>query len=109
LSPIGTAVIIASRKRVRTRIVMARPSHSTTVIACGHVSPRPATSSKATTAFSPIPGASANGYFANTPMAIESSPALRHVTVSVGANGSPLPSSPGTPPNPRISGFTKMM
>ena len=33
LSPIGTAVIIASRKRVRTRIVMARPSHSTTVIA----------------------------------------------------------------------------
>jgi len=31
------------------------------VIACGHVSRAPATSSKATTAFSPMPGASANG------------------------------------------------
>src|SRR2546428_604480 len=100
LSPIGTAVIIASRKRVSTSTVMATPSQNTTVIACGHVSPRPATSSKATTAFSPIPGASANGYFANTPMAIESSPAVRQVTVSVGANGKPLPSRPGTPPKP---------
>ena len=31
------------------------------VIAWGHVSPRPATSSKATTALSPMPGASARG------------------------------------------------
>jgi len=40
---------------------MAAPSRNTTVIACGHVSPRPATSSKATTALSPIPGASTSG------------------------------------------------
>ena len=31
------------------------------VIACGHVSPRPATSSNATTALSPMPAATANG------------------------------------------------
>jgi hypothetical protein len=42
-------------------------------------------------------------------MAIDSSPAVRHVTVRVAANGSPLPSSPGTPTNPRMTGFTKMM
>src|SRR5437660_1535924 len=29
-------------------------------------------------------------------MAMESTPAVRHVAVSVAANGSPLPSSPGT-------------
>ena len=57
----GTASSIASRKRVSTRMVMTTPSRNTMVIACGHVSPRPATSSKATTALSPMPGASANG------------------------------------------------
>ena len=61
LSPSGTASIAVSRKRVSTRSVIASPSRKTTVIAWGHVSPRPATSSKATTAFSPIPGASASG------------------------------------------------
>ncbi len=61
LSAIGTASISASRKRVSTSTVMTRPSRKTTVIACGHVSPRPATSSNATTALSPIPAASANG------------------------------------------------
>jgi len=43
------------------------------------------------------------------PIAIERRPAVRHVTVSVPAKGSPLPSSPGTPVNPRMIGFTKMM
>ena len=61
LSPTGTASITASRKRVSTSSVMTSPSRNTTVIACGHVSPRPATSSKATTALSPMPGASASG------------------------------------------------
>jgi len=61
LSPIGTASITASRKRVSTSTVMTSPSRNTTVIACGHVSPRPATNSKATTALSPMPAASANG------------------------------------------------
>ena len=40
---------------------MTMPSRNTTVIACGHVRPRPATSSNATTALSPMPGASASG------------------------------------------------
>src|SRR5207302_10867943 len=48
LSPSGTASIAVSRKRVSTRSVIARPSRKATVIAWGHVSPRPATSSKAT-------------------------------------------------------------
>src|SRR5207248_1047823 len=61
LRPIGTASITASRKRVRTSTVMATPSRNTTVIAWGHVRPRPATSSNATTALSPMPGARANG------------------------------------------------
>ena len=61
LSPMGTASITASRKRVSTSSVMTSPSSSTTVIACGHESPRPATSSKATTALSPMPAASASG------------------------------------------------
>jgi hypothetical protein len=57
----GTASIIACRKRVRTSSVMTTPSANTTVIAWGHVSPRPLTSSKATTAFRPMPGARARG------------------------------------------------
>ena len=57
----GTACSIASRKRVSTRMVMTTPSKNTIVIAWGHVRPRPATSSKATTALSPMPGASAKG------------------------------------------------
>jgi hypothetical protein len=61
LSAIGTASIIASRKRVSTSTVMTSPSRNTTVMAWGHVSPRLATSSKATTALSPMPVASANG------------------------------------------------
>ena len=61
LSPIGTASMTACRKRVSTSTVMTSPSRNTTVMACGHVSPRPATSSKATTALSPIPAAIANG------------------------------------------------
>ena len=61
LSPSGTASSIASRKRVRTSSVIATPSRKMIVIACGQVSPRPATSSKATTALSPMPGASTNG------------------------------------------------
>ena len=61
LRPIGTASSMASRKRVRTSSVMTAPSRATIVMACGHVSPRPATSSKATTALSPMPGASARG------------------------------------------------
>jgi hypothetical protein len=60
-SDIGTASIMAWRNRVTTSSVITMPSSSTTVIACGHVSPRPATSSNATTAFSPMPGASASG------------------------------------------------
>ncbi len=61
LSPIGTASITASRNRVSTSSVMATPSRNTTVIAWGHVSPRAATSSNATTALSPIPGARTSG------------------------------------------------
>jgi len=61
LSPIGTASISASRKRVSTSTVMTAPSRNTTVIAWCHVSPRPATRSNATTALSPIPVASAKG------------------------------------------------
>jgi hypothetical protein len=61
LSASGTASIIAWRKRVSTSTVMITPSKNTIVIACGHVSPCPPTSSKATTAFSPMPGAIASG------------------------------------------------
>ena len=61
LSPIGTASMSASRKRVSTSMVMTAPSRNTTVIAWGHESPRPATRSKATTALSPMPAASAKG------------------------------------------------
>src|SRR5689334_2543278 len=42
-------------------------------------------------------------------MAMDMIPAVRQVTVSVGANGNPLPSSPGTPTYPSTIGFTKMM
>ncbi len=61
LSPIGTASMSASRKRVSTSTVMMAPSRNTTVIACGHVRPRPATRSNATTALRPMPAASAKG------------------------------------------------
>jgi hypothetical protein len=42
-------------------------------------------------------------------MAMDITPAVRQVTVSVGPNASPVPSSPGTPIYPRTIGFTKMM
>ena len=61
LSPSGTASSMAWRKRVSTSSVITTPSRKTIVIACGHVSPRPATSSNATTALRPMPGASAKG------------------------------------------------
>ena len=61
LRPSGTASSTASRNRVSTRRVMTSPSTKMTVMAWGQVSPRDATSSNATTALSPMPGASANG------------------------------------------------
>ena len=57
----GTASSIACRTRVRTSTVMTTPSRTTMVIACGQLSPRPATSSNATTALRPMPGAIASG------------------------------------------------
>ena len=59
LSSSGMALKMASRKPVRTRMVMATPSRKMRPIACGKVRPCPRTRLKATTALSPIPGAMA--------------------------------------------------
>ena len=53
----GIASMIFSRMPVRTRIVTAIPSTTTSPIAAGNDSPSPATRPKATTALSPRPGA----------------------------------------------------
>ena len=53
----GIASMIFSRMPVSTRIVTAIPSTTTSPIAAGNDSPSPATRPKATTAFSPRPGA----------------------------------------------------
>jgi hypothetical protein len=42
-------------------------------------------------------------------MRIVITPATRHVEASTPSNGRPCPSSPLTPTNPRMLGFTKMM
>ena len=78
----GIAFMIATRRPVRTRIEITTPSITITPIACGHVSPSAPTSVKATKAFSPRPAAIANGYFAQTPMAMVITPATSAVTVS---------------------------
>ena len=57
LSSSGMALKMASRKPVRTRIVIATPSRTMRPMACGNVRPCPRTRLKATTALSPMPGA----------------------------------------------------
>ena len=59
--PIGLEAASAALDAGLDVHVFERGEVAAHVIAWGHVSPRPATSSNATTAFKPIPGASANG------------------------------------------------
>ena len=59
----GIASMIRSRMPVRTRIVTAIPSTTTSPIAAGKDSPSPATRLNATTALSPRPGAIAYALF----------------------------------------------
>ena len=61
LSDIGIASSTASRNPVSTSRVRIAPSATTTPIASGALSPSRPTSVNATTALSPIPGATANG------------------------------------------------
>ena len=65
----GTARMIASRRPASTSTTAIRPSITTHAIATGHGSFRPRIRSKATTAFSPSPEASANGRFVSRPIA----------------------------------------
>ena len=53
----GIASMIVSRVPVRTRIVTAMPSTTTSPMAAGNERPSPATRLNATTAFRPRPGA----------------------------------------------------
>ena len=57
----GIASRIALRNPVSTKIVMKMPSQTITAIASDQVSPSPRINWNATTAFSPIPAARANG------------------------------------------------
>jgi hypothetical protein len=63
LSSSGIARMTASRSPMITRIVTASPSTTTSPIASGNPSPSFATSVKATSAFSPSPGAIAYARF----------------------------------------------
>ena len=61
LSASGMAFSTASRTPISTRTVMSTPSQKITPMAAGHGSPCAAISWKATTAFSPMPDATARG------------------------------------------------
>ena len=101
--------MIACRSPISTRIVIASPSTTTSPIASGKPRPSFATNVNATKAFRPRPGAIAYARLVNAPIAIVMTPATRQVEVRTASNGSPWPARPGTPANPRIAGFTKMM
>lgn len=100
LSGSGTARTIAWRSPVTTSNAMTSPSATITPIASAYDSRAPPTSWNATTAFRPIPGASASGSFDTTPMITVITAATRAVEVSS------APARPGPAAAARICGFT---
>ncbi len=73
-------------------------------MACCQVSPRPRMIVKVTTAFIPIPDASANGVLDTSPIMMLMTPAPRQVDTTAASKGIPV-----APPLERIAGFTKIM
>ena len=97
----GTARMIASRRPASTSTSATRPSITTHAIATCQGSLRPRIRSKATTALSPRPDASANGRFVSRPMTSVKSAAASAVATATAANGIVACD--------RIAGFRKTM
>jgi hypothetical protein len=97
----GTARTTDSRSPASTSTTATTPSITTHAIPTGHPSSLPRIRSNATIALMPNPDASANGTFANTPIAIENTAAARAVATATASNGSPAAD--------RIAGLTNRM
>ena len=93
----GTARMIASRSPATTSTSATRPSITTHAIATCHGRCRPRIRSKATTALSPSPVASANGRFVSRPISSVKIAAASAVATATASNGIPAakPGSPG--------------
>lgn len=97
----GMALRMASRKLERVSRINRRPSISTAVNANSQVLPIPRQTVKAKKAFSPMPGASANGSLAHTAIIRV---AIKEA-VAVAVNTAPL----SMPVTPSMLGFTARM
>src|SRR3954468_5800020 len=97
----GTAWTTASRRPAMTSTSASTPSRTMHAMATGQGYPCASTMSKATTALIPSPGASANGTFANSPIATL-------VIAAASAVATATPAS-GTFAADRIAGLTKRM
>ncbi|OQA21254.1 MAG: hypothetical protein BWY60_00753 [Actinobacteria bacterium ADurb.Bin346] len=103
-SPIGMAFMRIILSFVRTIIRTSRPSITIIPIACCHVIPSPSIIVNVTTAFIPIPEASAKGVFETSPIMMLIMPAPRHVDTTAASKGMPV-----APPLERIAGLTNIM
>ena len=85
----GMASMMAVRRPHSTKSRMAMPSTNTTAMATRQSTPAPWQMEKATTAFNPMPDASAMGRFAIRPIATVATAAPRQVEVSAAEKGMP--------------------